>query len=76
MANIEIEFYRKNNYGQELCYFANEDQAHQFKRLTGRKTFSEYDQNALAALIGQPIEWREVVAPRPIPATMHHIFDK
>lgn len=58
---MEIKFYRKNVYGKELMYVADEKIAHHLSQLTGRKTVDSRDMHDLKEL---GFTFSEVLAPK------------
>lgn len=58
---MEIEYYRKNVYGQELLYVKNPNQAHLISKLTGQKTINSIQMNTLCQLTMNYITWKEVL---------------
>lgn len=59
---MELNYYRKNVYGNENLYIADKTQANMVQTLTGKKTVTYTDLNILEQLTGGII--REVIAPK------------
>lgn len=58
---MEIDYYRKNVYGNELMYVASEDAKYAIYALTGKNSISPLHINALESL---GCTFKEVLAPR------------
>lgn len=56
-----IKYYTKNVYGNELMYLADANDAHNWYRLTGKKTIDAYAMEALKSLAG--VEFERVFEP-------------
>lgn len=50
--NMNIEYYKKSVYGNDMLYLADERQADLFRALTGRKTLQQGDMTILSELFG------------------------
>lgn len=61
-ANLNINYYRKNVYGNELMYVADPATAAKLAGLIGTKTISDDQMKRITALFGTT--WTEVIAPR------------
>lgn len=59
---MEIGYYRKNVYGNELMYIEDAYIAAKLGRLVGTKTICKEQMASISELFG--VEWNEVVAPR------------
>lgn len=59
-----IEYYVKSVYGVNKNYFVPCNLATGFQMLTGKKTFDSKDQRGLSAIVGQPIEFKQVIEPK------------
>lgn len=58
---MELEFYRKQVYGNELMYLADKAEAKEMSTLTGRTTINASDMRSLQAL---GFTFKEVLAPK------------
>lgn len=58
---MTIEYYCQGNYGQDYFYIIDTNIAQAVSRLTGRKTLTQSDFNALRSL---GFELKEVIKPR------------
>ena len=60
-----INYYRKSNYGNELEYIVDKDDADIIRRLTGQKTVSASIRGLIQDLTNGQIIFQEVIAPFP-----------
>lgn len=58
---MKIQFYRKSNYGRDLNYLFETEEAHAVQRLIDQKTISDQQIRLFGAL---GIQFEEVLAPR------------
>lgn len=59
-----INYYRKNNYGNELEYIVDKGDADIIRQLTGQKTVSVSIRGLIRDLTNGQIIFQEVIAPR------------
>lgn len=59
---MEINYYRKDVYGNTLYYFCDETFAGRFRRITGTKTASLPQMQTLELMFG--VKFTEVLPPR------------
>lgn len=52
MSKTTINYYSKQVYGNTLLYLANADDAHNWYRVTGKKTIDGYSMEAFTSLTG------------------------
>ena len=59
---MTIDYYTRNNFGTLTDYIVSPTQAQAMSALTGKRTISASDREALTALCG--VQWRKVPDPR------------